>query len=311
MIYFFIGLFGIAIIDRFHRVRERLAISESHKRTLEREVRERQRVEDALRSSEQELRAAQEALRQHARELERHVAERTTRLRESLGALENVLYHVAHDLRAPVRAMHSFTELLLENYGMKLDSAGEGYARRIEQACRRMDRLTSDLLAYGRLGYQRISWGPVDLAQLFGGLLKELEPDRKARGAEVQLSKPMGVVLADFDILEQVSMNLLSNALKFVPPGASPRVEIWSETFDDKVVVNIRDQGIGIEPEYQERIFGVFERLHVNEAYAGTGIGLAIVKRGVERMGGHVGVESSVGHGSRFWLELKRASPAQ
>jgi signal transduction histidine kinase len=307
MVYFFSGLLGVAVIERFQLVRERLAISEEHKRDLQREVRERQRVEDALRRSEQDLRVVQEELQRHSSDLERRVAERTASLRESLTALENVLYHVAHDLRAPIRAMHSLTELLLEDYGPRFDAQGEDYTRRIQDACSKMDDLTSDLLEYGRLGYQRISVAPVDLAEVLDRIMLELKEEIKNRRAQIRLNKPLAQVVGDVVILERIFMNLLCNALKFVAPESFPRVEIWTETRGEAVRVNLRDQGIGIAREYQEKIFGVFERLHDGENYPGTGIGLAIVKRGIERMGGSVGVESEVGKGSRFWFELRPA----
>jgi signal transduction histidine kinase len=307
MVYFFSGLLGVAVIERFQLVRERLDLSEAHKRELQREMRERQRVEDALRQSEQDLRVAQEELQLYSSDLERRVAERTASLRESLTALENVHYHVAHDLRAPIRAMHSLTELLLEDYGPRFDAQGEDYARRIHEACSKMDDLTSDLLEYGRLGYQRISLAPVDLTEVLDRIMPELGEEIKKRRAEIRLNKPLGQVVGDVVILERVLANLLCNALKFVADESSPRVEIWAEKHGDAVRVNVRDQGIGIAPEYQEKIFGVFERLHDAEDYPGTGIGLAIVKRGIERMGGRVGVESEVGKGSRFWFELRPA----
>jgi signal transduction histidine kinase len=311
MVYFFTGLFGIAIIVWHHRVRLNLELAHAHRQALEREVHERQEVEEALRKSEQELRLAQDALRLHAATLERHVAERTESLKETVTALENVLYHVAHDLRAPVRAMHGFSELLLENYGGQVDPVGKDYAQRIEEACRTMDALTSDLLEHGRLGYQKIELSPVDLTPLFERLLRSLADEIKSRGAAIELNKPLSAVVADSGVLEQVLMNLLTNSLKFVAEGKSPQVHIWTETGAGLVRINIRDEGIGIAPEYREKIFGVFERLHQNGSYPGTGIGLAIVKRGVERLGGRFGVESEVGRGSRFWLELPQSpSPA-
>jgi signal transduction histidine kinase len=307
MIYFFTGLLGVALIERLQLVRERLDISESHKQELEREVHERQRVEDALRKSEQGLMLAQEELRTHAHELEHRVADRTASLKESLTALQNVLYHVAHDLRAPLRAMHGLTELLLEDHESHFDGPGKDYAQRIQDSCRKMDDLTSDLLEYGRLGYEKISPAWVDLTAVFERVLKALEVEAKNRDAKICLNGPIPAVVCDSGIIERVTMNLLTNALKFVDKGSSPQVDIWADTTGDIVRVNIRDQGIGIAPEYQEKIFGVFERLHDDETFPGTGIGLAIVKRGIERMGGRVGVQSQGGQGSCFWFELRRA----
>jgi signal transduction histidine kinase len=300
MIYFFTGLLGIAIIERLQLVRESLDVSEAHKRELEREVRERQRAEDALRKTEHGLRLAQD-------ELEHRVAERTASLKDSLNALQNVLYHVAHDLRAPIRAMHGMTELLLEDFAAQPGSLGADCAQRVQDSCRRMDDLTSDLLEYGRLGYEKISMTSVDLTPRFEWILATLEGEMKNSSATVRLNKPLPAVVCDIGIVERVITNLVTNALKFVPEGSPPRIDIWADGVGDYVRVNVRDYGIGIAPEYHEKIFGVFERLHDQETFPGTGIGLAIVKRGIERMGGHVGVESKSGCGSRFWFELKRA----
>lgn len=241
-------------------------------------------------------------------DLERRVAERTALLEESLQSLEGVLYHVAHDLRAPLRAMHSFTDLLLEEYARTLDARGENYAQRIRDAAGRMDRLIQDLLNYGRLGHQVVVWASVDLMALVEGVLKDLRHDILTTKAELQVDAPLPKVRGDAQILEQVLNNLVCNALKFVAPGIRPRIRIWAETFGSTVRLNIQDNGIGIAPEYHERIFRMFERLHeANSIYPGTGIGLAIVRKGIDRLAGRVGVESQVGAGSCFWLELQRA----
>ncbi len=252
-----------------------------------------------------ELQGAQAQLRAHAKELERRVAERTERLRGSLKSLEGVLYHVAHDLRAPLRAMHSFTELLLQNYAPQLDAVGEDYARRIAQASDKMDTLIRDLLDYGRLAHQNIECTAVDLTALLDQLLAELNPEARNKHAQILLDRPLPVVWGDEKILEQVLANLLVNALKFVAPGNVPHIHLWAETNGQTVRLNVQDEGIGIAPEHQERIFGIFERLHDNEIYPGTGIGLAIAKKGMERLGGRIGVDSQPGRGSCFWLELK------
>ncbi|HWF18154.1 MAG TPA: ATP-binding protein [Verrucomicrobiae bacterium] len=246
----------------------------------------------------------EDALRDYAEELERRVAERTATLQESVQSLEGVLYHVAHDLRAPLRAMQGLTTLLLEEYATRFDDEGRDYAARIVTAASRMDALIRDLLAYGRLGHVDLPLQKVDLEKLMKFALDALCDEVAERGAQIEIQHPLPPVHANELVLQQIVLNLLSNALKFVAPGVAPRVRIWPETSNDKIRLWMQDNGIGIGTEHQQRIFRVFERLHRSEDYPGTGIGLAIVYKGMERMGGSVGVQSQPGAGSRFWLEF-------
>lgn len=253
------------------------------------------------------LREAMDELSKVNAQLEQRVKERTAGLEESLNSLQGLLHHVAHDLRAPLRAMHSFTDLLLDEYAHNMDARGEDYAHRIVEASGKMDELIRDLLDYGRLGHQNISMDPVDLTALLARVLGVLEPEIKNKRAEIQVDQPLPGVYGDVRILERALTNLITNALKFVPPGVTPHIHIWTIETGETVIFNIQDNGIGIAPEHQGRVFKVFERLHVTEdIYPGTGMGLAIVKKSMERLQGKVGVESSLGAGSRFWLELKR-----
>ena len=255
---------------------------------------------------ESSLREAMDKLARINEQLEERVKERTASLEESLKSLEGVLYHVAHDLRAPLRAMHSFTQLLLERCAPKLDLKGEEYAKIILGASERMDVLIHDLLNFGRLGYQSVHLACVDLKPFVDRLVAKFKNQAQNRQALFQVDQPMYKVWADPRILEQVLVNLIENGLKFVPAGVPPSIHIWAEAGVGTVRLNIKDNGIGIAPEYQERIFKVFERLHAGQApYPGTGIGLAIVKKGMERLRGSVGVESRPCAGSRFWLEFK------
>jgi PAS domain S-box-containing protein len=248
--------------------------------------------------------------RQRAEELERRVAERTAQVRESLSSLEGVLYHVAHDLRAPLRAMNSFTELLVENFAPDLDATGEQYAQIITKAAKKMDVLIRDLLDFGRLGHQHVALTVVDLTARVDCLLAGLDRNANAQKTAIQVEQPLPKVWGNPQIIDQILENLLSNSLKFVAPGTIPQIRLWAETHDQTVCLHLQDNGIGIAPEYRERIFGVFERLHTEADYPGTGIGLAIVKKGMERLHGGVGVESKPGEGSRFWLEFKLAAEA-
>ncbi|HPU56944.1 MAG TPA: PAS domain S-box protein, partial [Verrucomicrobiota bacterium] len=263
------------------------------------DISERSRVE-------QELREAQERLRSYTTELEKRVTERTAHLRQSLESLEGVLYHVAHDLRAPLRAMASFTGILLDEYGAVLDARGRDYARRIAASARHMDELVHDLLAYGHIAHTPVTLEPVDLESLLREALALLSGEIAARSAEVRLQHPLPRVMANGKILGQVILNLLQNSLKFVPAGTRPSIHVRAEA-GTVVRLWIEDNGIGIRTEHQQRIFRIFERLHNTAEFEGTGIGLAIVHKAMERMNGRVGVDSEPSRGARFWVELPRA----
>ena len=167
-----------------------------------------------------------------------------------------------------------------------------------------MDLLIQDLLAYSRLSRAELRLQPLSLDDVVRDALRGLEADVRQRSASISVVEPLGRVFAHHDTLRQVIANLLTNAIKFVGPDVVPRVRIWSEARGGVERLWVEDNGIGIDARHQTNIFRVFERLHGVETYPGTGIGLAIVRRGTERMGGHVGVESSPGAGARFWLEL-------
>jgi PAS domain S-box-containing protein len=236
--------------------------------------------------------------------LEERVAERTQQLAEINAELDAFGYTVSHDLRAPLRAMHGFADALLEDFGPALGAHGQDYARRIVDAAHRMDQLIQDLLAYSRLSRSDLRPEPLALSDVVGDALRMLEHEVRTRGAAIDVVAPLGEVMAHHETLRSALVNLVGNALKFVAPGVTPRVRIWSEMRDAKRRLWVEDNGIGIDPQYQGTIFRVFQRLHGVETYPGTGIGLAIVRRGSERMGGRVGVESNGATGSRFWIEL-------
>jgi PAS domain S-box-containing protein len=258
------------------------------------------------RSAERALEDAQRRLQGYATELEQRVKDRTTRLQQSVESLEGLLYHVAHDVRAPLRTMGSFAEILSQDYADALGETGKDYTRRIANAAVQMEELLQDLLAYGRLTHIT---APPEIVNLEAGVdrvLRAVAEQIQRTHAEVRVQRPLPVVKANAAVLDQVLAQLLTNALKFVPPQQPPSVSIRADA-GPWVRLWIEDNGIGIDPAYHERIFGIFERLHPSEPYSGTGIGLAIVQKGVERLGGRVGLESELGRGSRFWIELPGA----
>ncbi|MGE5626297.1 MAG: ATP-binding protein, partial [Bacillota bacterium] len=244
------------------------------------------------------------ALEAHMQELEVRVAERTAELDTSNKELDAFAYSVAHDLRAPLRAMHGFADAVLEDYSKKLDEAGIDYLRRIVKGAKNMDALIADLLAYSRISREKVELERVSLSDTVQETLADLHAEIEASKAKLEVAVPPLTVLAHRATLRTVLLNLVSNALKFVAPGTAPRVRIWAVSRNGAVDLCVRDNGIGIAPEHQERIFNVFERLHGAEAYPGTGIGLSIVKKGLARMQGEVSIESGK-EGSTFQIRLK------
>ncbi len=239
-------------------------------------------------------------LQRHAGELER----RTQELQEANAALEAFGYSVSHDLRTPLRNMQSLAQALEEDYADRLDAGGRDFCRRLTAAARKMDTLINDLLAYSRLSRTELPLARVDLNGVLAEVQAGLSEAVREGHAQVTVERPLPPVIEHRPTLVQVVTNLLTNALKFVTPGEQPKIRVWAEGRDDFVRLWVEDNGIGIAPEHRQRIFKVFERLHGEESYPGTGIGLAIVRKGVERTGGRAGVESEVGRGSRFWVDL-------
>jgi len=242
--------------------------------------------------------------------LERRVSEQTRNLDKAIQELRSFAYTVAHDLRAPLRAVTAFCDILQEDYGGKvLDSSGKDMLKGIREAAQRMDVLIQGLLSYYELASAEIAIGPVDLSRVVQRALTLLEQEATARLHRIEVLQPLPSVMASEKTLADSLAKILSNAVKFVAPGTEPHVRVWAETRGSKVRLWVEDNGIGIPPEYHQRIFGVFERLNRIEAFPGTGIGLAIVGKAVDRMGGSVGVESKPGEGSRFWIELPASVP--
>ncbi|MBN2093369.1 PAS domain S-box protein [candidate division KSB1 bacterium] len=268
---------------------------------------------DALRSaagllgSAIERRKIEEELHKYRGHLEELVQIRTNELSEVNTELKAFAYSVSHDLRAPLRAMYGFSQVLIEDYGFLLDERGQDYAKRIESAAKRMENLIQDLLNYSSLSRTEIHFQPIDMNWVFENILLQLNEEIQQCQAQIEIIKPLPEVIGHQLILEQIFSNLLSNALKFVPADRIPQVKIWAEQSLKTAVFWISDNGIGIEKNYHDRIFKVFERLYPAETYPGTGIGLAIVRRGVDRLGGTLGLESTPGVGTKFWIRLSRA----
>ncbi len=280
-------------------------------------------VFDGLLEDISDRKSSEVQIRQLNENLERRVRERTAELEAVNQELEAFSYSVSHDLREPLRAIQGFAQALLEDYAEQLPPVAQDYAQRVDAAARRLETLIQDLLIYSRLSRTDLQRSRIELSAVVTEALAQLQMELQERQAQVTVEAPLLAVIGDYTTLVQVVINLLTNAIKFVAPGVQPQVRIWSEqsrgvggqggqtgegeNFEFRSPrLWVEDNGIGIAPKYQGQVFRVFERLHGVESYPGTGIGLAIVHKGIERMGGRVGVESQPGQGSRFWLELPK-----
>lgn len=243
-------------------------------------------------------------LERHNRELDELVARRTTELQNTVNDLEHFSYTITHDLRAPLRAMHGFAAMLEADCREQLSPESQDYLRRITTAAARMDRLITDALSYSGAVRQEFTLEPIEPARLLRGMI-ESYPMFQAPAAEIVIEGELPRVLGNEAALTQCFSNLLGNAVKFVAPGTVPHVRIAGVRDNGRVRLMFHDNGIGIPEASRSRLFAMFQRL--NKSYEGTGIGLALVKKVAERMGGRVGVNSRNGSGSCFWLELPGA----
>lgn len=259
----------------------------------------------ALRRENLRRRQAQEELRAFSDGLERRLAERTEALQAAVKELDAFAYTVAHDLRAPLRAMGGFGEILLQEHSPQLDEAARDYARRVAQAAHRMDRLIQDLLSYTRLSQEPARMEPVELDDLCDAALSSLAATLKIARASVSWTRPLGRALACPQLAQRMLEQLLGNAATFTAPLRDPRVRIRSERRGSFLRLWVEDNGPGIPPAHQERVFGVFERLAPSTPLSGTGMGLAWVRRAAERLGGACGLESAPGEGTRVWIDFK------
>jgi two-component system sensor histidine kinase/response regulator len=224
-------------------------------------------------------------------------------LKDANAELEAFSYTVSHDLRAPLRSLTGFVNVLMEDYGGRLDEEGRSHLQALYRAASRMDCLTRDLLAYGRVAREAVQLEPVRLQPALEQIVA-LTHGGHEKPPHISVQAGQTEILAHRFLLEQCVGNLLSNATKFVRPGTTPEVCIRTESRPGQVRLWVEDNGIGIDPSYHHKIFSIFERVGDLQKYEGTGIGLAIVNRAVQRMGGTCGVISTPGEGSRFWVDF-------
>lgn len=238
-------------------------------------------------------------------ELETEIAERTKKLQDTVAYLEAFSHTIAHDLRAPLRALEGYSRILLDRLGPAAAPDTVEVLQRIRRAALWMDRLTQDVLDYSRIAREEPNLRDVDLGEVVDGVIEHYAG--MLEGADVRVRAPLPPVLGQESLLSQCVANLLDNALKFVPEGRKPEVEIGAEEREGNIRLWVSDNGSGVDPAVRDRMFLPFERLHPKGGHPGTGIGLAMVKLAAERMRGRVGFESEAGKGSRFWLDLVAA----
>jgi light-regulated signal transduction histidine kinase (bacteriophytochrome) len=248
-------------------------------------------------------------IRQLNSDLERRVAGRTAELEATNRELEAFTYSVSHDLRAPVRHVAGFCELLEKRSSATMDDIGRRYLGNIADAAKRMGALIDDLLLFSRMGRSELQSSRVSLESLLAEVIRELEPETQGRNVVWKIGS-LPEVQADPSMLRVVLTNLVANALKYTGPRPEARIEIGAEVRDSEIVVSVRDNGVGFDMAYHSKLFGVFQRLHSAEEFEGTGIGLANVRRIVHRHGGKTWAEGQVDHGATFFFSLPELEEA-
>jgi PAS domain S-box-containing protein len=249
---------------------------------------------------------AKEAIEKLNIELEQMVEARTKQLMDANKELDTFTYSVSHDLKAPLRGIDGYSKLLLEEYENRLDEEGQYFLNMIRQSVTRMNQLIEDLLSFSRL--ERKSWqsAEIDLNKMVKDQIKELADDFLAGGGTINADMPSIILKTQYEGVSMAIKNLIENAIKYSPNVKNAIVEICAEENQNNIIIQVKDNGLGFDMKYHDRIFNIFERLHRAEDYPGTGIGLAIVKRVADRLKGRVWADSKLGEGSIFYFEIPK-----
>jgi len=256
-----------------------------------------------------ERKRLQEELKMLNAELELKVKQRTAQLESANKELESFSYSISHDLRAPLRAIYGFSQILAGRHREYLNEEGKQYMDYIVESSIRMEQLINDLLNYSRLGRKTVEIRPVSLKKITDAIFDDFKPQIDEIGGKFKLTDAPPVISSDESLLIQIFSNLVGNAIKYRRTDTDLLIDISFETIQDAVLIKVADNGIGIPMEHCEKIFNVFQRLHGEDKYPGTGIGLANVKKAVSMLDGTIYVESTVGKGSTFIMEFPNKKP--
>lgn len=257
-------------------------------------------------------RHAEDEVRRLNAGLEQRVAERTAQLEAANREMEAFSYSVSHDLRAPLRSVHGYVRMIMEDYGDRLDAEGGRLLNVVSSEARRMGQLIDDLLDFSRLGRQRMASTDIDMTSMARDEFARLTQDATQPPPRLDL-RPLPATQGDPAMMRQVFVNLLGNAIKFSRHRAGAVVEVGSQGGDDGggVTYYVKDNGVGFDEKYRHKLFGVFQRLHSEEEFEGTGVGLALVQRVIQRHGGKVWAESKPNQGATFYFNLPMHHPAE
>lgn len=247
--------------------------------------------------------AMTEKVQQSQKTLEEKVQRRTAQLEATNQELEAFSYSVSHDLRAPLRAVSGYAMILKEDYTEKLDEEGNRILHMIVNNARMMGLLIDDLITFSKIGRKETQYRPVDMKLLIDSCIQELQPLRGGQSLNIKVGS-IAPCFGDGNLLKQVWMNLISNAIKYSSKEKNPVIEIGSRMETDRLIYFVRDNGVGFDMKYADKLFGVFERLHSQDEFEGTGIGLALCKRIIHKQGGEIWADATKGFGATFYFSI-------